>query len=366
MRLPFAIKRGVTNILETESRGRGLVARFWGCNLKCPLCFAQSYAYRNEMKGRQAYYVSLDETQRLIEEKFKEVNLFKLKWLRIEGGEPLASNIHVEFIERILKTLAKMIADTTYFPSLTVVIQTNGIWLGASFSNTKLFYEKIYSSLIFAKKINKLKIAIEISFKGANEGACEIYSGVKGVLKLQYNAFKNSLEILKDYWKDGKAIAIHLVAGFGPSFKELAVIPLDPKELEKGSEIPLFHPDSWSSEFNEIMKLYENVIETNKEVYTNYIQSHGKRIHMYGLEFCGRNWQGSWINPSMRDVTMRNFVRKYLRLNNEENVLRKTGFYRKLLQEMKLNNVLEFTLEKVKDMHEYFVELETPNHYPNL
>lgn len=230
--LPFAVKKGSEALLELESRGRGAVVRFWGCNLRCPLCFAQSYAFRNEERSRRRFYASMEELRDRVARGLANANLPELRWLRIEGGEPLASTIHAEFVSEIVKAFAKEVGGGPRPRRL--IIQTNGVWLGKELDNARSFYGMVAEPLVEGG----LKVAVEISFKGPNEGACEAYSGVKGAFKLQCSAFKNSLEVLEGYWREGANLSVHPVAGFGPSLKELIAVPLDPQALERGAKSP--------------------------------------------------------------------------------------------------------------------------------
>ena len=256
--LPFAVKKGSEALLELESRGRGAVVRFWGCNLRCPLCFAQSYAFRNEERSRRRFYASMEELRDRVARGLANANLPELRWLRIEGGEPLASTIHAEFVSEIVKAFAKEVGGGPRPRRL--IIQTNGVWLGKELDNARSFYGMVAEPLVEGG----LKVAVEISFKGPNEGACEAYSGVKGAFKLQCSAFKNSLEVLEGYWREGANLSVHPVAGFGPSLKELIAVPLDPQALERGSEKPLFHQGGWSAEFKEVAKAYFKAMESRK------------------------------------------------------------------------------------------------------
>lgn len=341
--------------VRSESRGKGLVIRFWGCNLECPLCFAQSYAYRDK-EGRRAEKCSLHDLQKDIAQKFSN----KLQWLRIEGGEPLLSRLHAEFLHKIVKWIIN-VANSAFLSPVTIVIQTNGIWLGGNLNNAKFFYEGLYSSLCSTKI--KSRVAVEISFKGPNEEAYSIYSGSEGGFKTQCNAFEYSIKILEKFWKEGvKGLAVYPVAGFGPSFevpKDLILIPIDPS-----FEVPLFHKSSWDSRFSEIVNEFQNVLDHYKSIYEQYIKRHGKRIQMYGLELRFRKWQTAWVKRVLKDEKLRKLVQKCIRLNKDN--FQYAGFYKKDLQKLELPEADEALLEKVQQLGDDFVELSPKDHYPFL
>lgn len=360
-KLSFAVKKKGTNFLELESRGRGLVVRFWGCNLRCPLCFAQSYAFYDLETSRQKMPISLERLQDKIAQELEWVSLIRLQWIRIEGGEPLASPIHSEFVNKIIGSFGKIAKK---IPLVTIVIQTNGVWLGLNLDNTRLFYEGVASTLRSIEDADRLRVALEISFKGPNDRASEVYSGAKGTLKLQYDGFRNSLTVLEGYWSEGLEIAVYPVAGFGPSFEDQVIIPIDPETVERGVETPLFHKDTWSTEFNEVLNMFQDAMRSHEDIYRRYIESHGGRLHMYGLELRGRKWQGAWIRRALTDDNLRSFARKYLRLNMD--AIRYAGYFRKPLEDLKLNNVSTSTLGKVRQMRWQFVELKPAKHYPYL
>ena len=363
--LSFAVKKGSTRILEPESRGRGIVARFWNCNLKCPLCFAQSYAFRNEEISRWKMRVSTEKLVDRIAQELASASLSKLQWLRIEGGEPLVSNLHAEAINKILECLGKTVKEAPESAEVTVVVQTNGLWLGRHLHHARLFYDKVVSTLLSINGQNKLRVAIEISFKGPNKASCDAYSGVKDGLELQCNAFKNSYAALESYWEKGlEEVAIYPVAGFGVSFEDFVLIPIDSEMLGKSAETPLFHRDTWSNEFRQVVDMFMDAMRGYKGVYKKYIETHGRRISMYGLELRGRKWQGAWIYRALRHKELGDFVRKHLRLN--VSALSYAGYYRELLQKLGIINAHDTTLSKAQQLNEYFVELKPAKHYPNL
>ncbi len=360
--MAFAVNRACLHILESESRGKGLVMRYWGCNLRCPLCFAQSYAYQNRDSRRIKKYILIEELSHQVKQDLLSVDQKDLRWIRIEGGEPLASATHCDFMVKIIETLGR---ELDVRKKLVIVIQTNGVHLGQRLENAKSFYESIIKLLQSMSNRRELKIAIEISFKGSNEKACNAYSGVPGIHRIQCNAFMYSLEILENYWAKGiEQIAVYPVAGFGPSFEDLVLIPLDPDALERGATMPLFHKDTWSEEFANVVNAFRHVVRSYDGVYRDYARSHGEKIHMYGLEVRARKWQMAWISRAYRDVDLKNFVGKHLRLNR--NALRYAGFYKKHLQALDLINADDEILSRVDEMREYFVELKPAQHYPYL
>lgn len=295
----------------------------------------------------------------------EEHDLSRILWIRVEGGEPLASTFHARYIYAVLETLKK--AYRRFLVKRRIlVIQTNGIWLGSSPDNVQQFYDAIVSILRSSNTSGNIRIAVEISFKGGNRKACRIYSGITNkVLELQCKAFSSSLKALEGYWKEGfHQVAVYPVAGFGPAFNDLVIIPLDPEALERNAEIPLFHKDTWSSDFSEIVDAFRRIVREYREVYSEYVRYHGDHMHMYGFELRGRKWQTAWLSRVDRDKALKTLAKKYLRLNRKN--LRYAGYYIKPLQRLDLDAASDTVLEKTLEMQEYFAEAEPANHYPYL
>ncbi|MEM0265368.1 MAG: 4Fe-4S cluster-binding domain-containing protein [Candidatus Methanomethylicia archaeon] len=350
----FAGSRKTYGVWELESRGKGMVIRYWGCNLKCPLCFAQSYAYRGERKSRFPLKVSLNEVLRQVgAEEARDI-----LWCRIEGGEPLQSFQHMIMTVKLAIGILNLMKK-----SIRVIIQTNGIWLGKDENNIiefcRLLKEEISKTNL---RING-RIAVEISFKGPNLLAAKIYSGKFDVdiLNLQIKAFTNLIKnVREDFWnKENYIVAVYPVAGFGPDLEKFTFIPLDPEN----KDYPLFHPKTWDQKYSDhIINFFKEVMNEYSEVYYLYKSRYGNRIAMYGLE--PRNWQKTWTTKIKVDNYLKQFVLNYIRINAGEKLF---NMFRKdfidILDEI---NATDELMGKVYEICKFYACPEPLKHYPYL
>uniref|UniRef100_A0A7C3MGH8 4Fe-4S cluster-binding domain-containing protein n=1 Tax=Archaeoglobus fulgidus TaxID=2234 RepID=A0A7C3MGH8_ARCFL len=351
----FAVNKEDPYLWEPESYDCGLVIRYWGCQLRCPLCFAQSYAYRNEQKSRIPKEASLEEAVELAK-KLIEIKKLKAKWFRIEGGEPIQSRKHMEMTAELAARVLKLLE-----PRGRVVIQTNGIWLGKKEENVNNFIQ------ILKKEINRedikagKRIAIEISFKGPNPESARAYSGIQeiDILNLQTNAFQSLVKILeKEFWKNGnEVVSVYPVAGFGPDLEKFVFIPLD----AKNKLFPLFHPSTWSPNYREnVVEKFKEIMTKYPKVYDQYSSVHGKKLPLYGLEI--RPWQRAWVSRIGKDQDLEKFFLDHMRVNlsSQKNILYHMNNY--------LSNVTatEDLLKRTREMLDFYACAKPRNHYPYL
>lgn len=350
----FAGSRKSNGILELESRNKGMVIRFWGCNLKCPLCFAQSYAYKGERKSRFPRKVSLNEVLRQIDaEKVRSI-----LWCRIEGGEPLQSFQHMIMTVKLAMGILNLMRK-----SIRVIIQTNGIWLGEDEDNIikfcKLLKEEISKTSL---RING-RIAIEISFKGPNLLAARVYSGKfdVDVLSLQIRAFTNLIKnVREDLWSKGNcSVAVYPVAGFGPDLEKFTFIPLDPENRD----YPLFHPKTWDQRYNDyVINFFKEVMNEYSEVYYSYKSRYEDKVAMYGLE--PRNWQKTWTAKIKVDSCLKQFALNYIRINAREKLF--NMFRKDFIDILNEINATDELIGKVHEMCKFYACPEPLKHYPYL
>ena len=243
-------------------------------------------------------------------------------------------------------------------------MQTNGVWLGLSFKNTKAFIEKIIEVL---NKNKSCRIAIEVSLKGANANDTAIYAGVKNVqgnpiLNLQCCAFKYLRNLLKKLWDEGFTnIAMYPIAGLGPEMEDPWVIPLSSRSSIE--ETPIFHPQIWSTEFKQVFDDFLTLLNKYNEIYKEYMKTHGRRMHMYTLE--ARRWQRAWILRIHEDKLMEELARKYLRINIKSKNFK---MFQKLFPQTLMSNIIadENIILKCEELREKFIEVDTYRHYTSL
>jgi uncharacterized Fe-S cluster-containing radical SAM superfamily protein len=348
------MKKSCGEVWESESNGRGVVARYWGCQLRCPLCFAQSYAYRGENTTRIPQNISLEEALNQVKKKITK----RAQWCRIEGGEPFQSHEHmlmtVELSVEVLKSMER---------SSTAVIQTNGIWLGENKSNADKFCELIMGEMHRINEESGKRIAIEVSFKGPSSETAKVYSARSdiNVHALQINAFLSLVENLEvGMWKKRRYnIAVYPVAGFGPDLTKFTFIPLDPQN----ASLPLFHPTTWSEDYKRnVVDVFEKIITMYPKVYGLYITKHGNKMSLYGLE--PRNWQKAWTSKISKDDKIRKFALDYLRVNASQGSL--NIFKGDLSMILSKITAHEELIAKASEMTEFYAWPEPARHYPYL
>ena len=350
----FAIKKSSEEVWEPESKGRGIVTRYWGCELRCPLCFAQSYAYRGDKTSRVPREISLEVALEQVRGKITD----KVRWCRIEGGEPVQSSERVVMTVKLATEVLKLMGRNG-----RAVIQTNGIWLGKEEKNAAEFCDAIDACMSSIDEKSGKRLAIEVSFKGANSEVAKVYSGRPDIdiLGFQINAFLNLIEKMKkSLWSKGRYnVSVYPVAGFGPDLVNLTFIPLDSLAMS----LPLFHPMTWDQKYRDnVVDLFKQIVVNYPEVYGVYTSRHGNRMSLYGLE--PRNWQKSWTSRINKDDKLRSLALKYLRVNKDQ---RSLNMFRSDLSEL-LDDITatDELIAKTREIREFYAWPEPPCHYPYL
>jgi len=344
----FACRRGKRQVWEYESYKRGIVLRFWGCNLRCPLCFAQAYAFRNERKSRRPCFKTLEQ---LIEEAIEKLSE-RTRWCRIEGGEPLLSSDHVNLVVKVVEKIFTVMGTKA-----RIIIQTNGIWLGKDEENAAEFCRNLIG--VVAKVRSDKRVVIEISFKGPNVQSAREYSGREDidVLSTQIRAFNSVLDFLSDeaWEREINNIVVYPVAGFGPDPK-LVLMPIDSCK----TYVPLFHPRTWDQSYEEmIINKFKSTLSQYREVYKSY--PHGDKIAMYGLE-C-RDWQSAWLSKVCEDKILKMFILRHIRVDKKR--LRK-DFLRYLSPILEKIEVTPELLNRAKEVFAFYRHSRPKEHYPYL
>jgi len=352
--------------LNNEGRGQALVLRYAGCNLKCPLCYAWRYAW--DLKNGYQYRIqaSIEVLDNLSKEAKK-----KIVWVRIQGGEPCLN------YKRILNTITLAVQALSkvyqyglnYYDNIRAVIQTNGI----SFSNLNDsqitdIRTHLYNSLI---SIDKGKVAFEISFKSP----CD-----SNILEKQLSGFDVLLnQILISLWdKDLDNVSIYPVAGLGPSvdFHNVWIIPIEPSCLPK--EIPLFHPQTWSPVFQNMLGNFKRNIVPNYYPYKDFRKNpktdNGRKIAIEELE--PTRFQTSWISGyagaynklNVNILPIANILR---RLNNNLDpqwsaLFKRNKNWLNVLNKIPVSSNPDDLLQLIQQMREVFYPSHPIGHYPYL
>ena len=278
--------------LNNEGKGQALVLRYAGCNLgprECPLCYAWRYAWKPKHSSRvRAFDIqkSVDNLKNL-----SKVASKKIVWIRIQGGEPCINYYRIKHTITFAVHALDIIYQygLNFFKKIRVIIQTNCI-IFAHLSAKKLI--DISDHLIKClEKLERGKIVFEVSFKSPHK---------RPLLSLQIAGFYKLLnEVVCRSWSYGfDEVSIYPIAGLGPSidFHNVWLTPVDPYFLPE--EVPLFHPETWSKDFRNMLENFLHNIVPNNNAYNDFRNNintnGGKKVAIE--EFEPTLFQTSWIS----------------------------------------------------------------------
>jgi uncharacterized Fe-S cluster-containing radical SAM superfamily protein len=204
--------------------GSGIIS-LYGCNLKCPFCFAQKYSYQPLDSYNKRDFSHGEISQAIIEWiKAHPTNCY----LQITGGEPLLNEHRTDEIVQAI-----VLADKNIVTELRVIYQTNGSFIGKT--------NKIPPSLLSLRSLRQTYVLFEISFKGTNPEEYSILSGTGNP-----DGFYDQC---RTYWLLRELICdnVSVVARLGCGHHRNTIHFVDPNTLRS-----MFLYESWDIEFKRI------------------------------------------------------------------------------------------------------------------
>ena len=362
--------------LNNEGGGQALVLRYADCNLRCPLCYAWRYAWIKKNRYRYDIQDSIRALRNLPQSVKK-----KIVWVRIQGGEPCLT------YKRILNTIS-LAAESlniihanglNYFRTTRAVIQTNAITF-ANLNDNQVNQILLHLQNSLKNLING-KIIFEVSLKSPHDPS---------YLVPQINGYQVLLNrITKPLWNQGfDNIAVYPVAGLGPSIDEdnLFIIPIDPAYLP--NEFPLFHPGTWSQQFQQLVNDFIGNIVPYYTTYSDFRRnprtSGGKKLAIEELE--PTPFQTSWISGyaggynkfNIKVIPVSKILRKltngvptnprWIKWYNSwtSKWLFGSPRWKNILNQIPASNNPRNLLLMVKQMSNYFYPSHPKGHYPYL
>ena len=290
---------------DREGSKEALVLRYANCSLRCYLCYAQRYAYlsTNNDDVKSSNVTNCIQSLRGLSA--------EAAWIRIQGGEPLINDERSTETAQIAAESLKYLSENRTYNEPRVVIQTNGLWFAkTSIDKVKRFVSTLKNAL---ESVDFGRIVIEISFKGPNIGDANLYalsraSSITSVFAHQLQAFKNLIEEIKcEVWQDEvHRLAIYPVAGLGPHIGNPGFIPLSSVVSPKDEELPLFHKETWSSSFSDLVRLFRTTTTTWHKVYSDYLLKHGDKLPIEGMD--SSMFQFGWISQIEKRAELQRFV----------------------------------------------------------
>jgi len=243
-----------------------------------------------------------------------------IKWARIQGGEPFLYWERAVATIELAKLSLKWMLEQGANLEPRVVIQTNGIWFADAPRNE--IEEIVNEMLSVVNEVKSGRICIELSFKGPNPKIAEEYalaripkedtkSYIKNVFKKQVDGFKRLREaVIQHVWSKGcSRVAIYPVAGFGPCLN--GFIPIDGTQKEI---YPLFHPSTWDSCFDKIIRIFRKDVTVSSCVYRDYRQRFNNVILIPMEVMEAKKFQRGWTAYLKKQPLIREFARKYVRV----------------------------------------------------
>lgn len=346
--------------INPEGTGGALVLRYWGCSLRCALCYSQAYAYLNSGGSRAKHVYDVGEVVAALvnPQELRKFADFSVTWTRIQGGEPLMSEKRAFATTLFSKAAFEWMLKQEKVTNPRVVIQTNGILLGQCPEDTLAAFVSMLGDALPVS--GKGRLAIEISFKGANptaaqEYACSMPLPIK-VLESQMAGFFRILKVISEvFWaKKENRIALYPVAGIGPQLSDPSFVPID----TESPGLPLFHPNTWSNEFKEIVSRFKQVLTEHPDVYLDYVRAHGNLIPIESME--PSYFQFGWTSQISKRPELKNYIKRNLRICERSRL----NLYGKAIEEIPdADNSLR---QRIAELKAYFYEAEPSSHYPYL
>ena len=210
--------------------GAGIIS-FFGCNLRCPFCFAQKYSYPDtnlKVDLDKKRRMSLDGSQFEMEiTEFLDVYP-DICYLQLTGGEPIKTHSDLNEIVNTLLNLDHR--------RLRAIFQTNGLLLGRTPNMTI----EIISAL---RDLEHSHVLFELSLKGTNPLEFQVLSGsgVEEWYHYQCEAYRALRNLCDEY--DHLNLVVRL--GTGHHHKSITLVYPDSGE-------PMFLKRNWSLEFMDI------------------------------------------------------------------------------------------------------------------
>ena len=339
-----------------EGKYGALVLRYWGCNLSCFLCYSQSYAYLNEEGGRKKINYTIEQCEEAIKHLSKQVG-----WARIQGGEPLLDSERAFFTAKMCDLALNYMLTHSQYKSPRLIIQTNGLWIGSGDKKEVVGFFK--DLLSYIEKNSKARIAIELSFKGANSEMTDFFADSlnrhSDVFAIQLEAFKRLKDIFKNLvWGKIKNIVFYPVAGIGVELSNPGFIPVFISA--SGEELPFFHPRTWDNDFKGMIHEFRELLAEEKDCSIDFINSHNTKIPIECIE--PSFFQKGWTAQIQRRPELRDFIIKNLRIIKNP----KLNLFMKDVGIEEIPIADSSLLSKLIDLKKDFYEAEPAQHYPYL
>ncbi len=345
---------------NNEGPYKAIVLRYADCSLRCHLCYSQRYAYL-ETKKRTI--------NRTIDQTIDDLWSIKkpLGWMRIQGGEPIQNDSRTIFTSRLLQpTLKYMKSYCAAYKDPRLIIQTNGLWFSTtSTNNLNEFVRSIDSAL---SSISRGRIIIEISIKGPNNQDADLYALSisspyipRNVLETQLEGYYKLKKALIKLWEKNQVrVALYPVAGLGAEINKPGFIPISSKSQE--SEYPLFHPKTWSHEYQDMVKDFSSMIEKWSNPYSDYRKRNRTKLPIEGFD--NSKMQSGWISRLGKRKELAQFSDQCVRVN-WKNINKK--IYNRWIKDLeKLKEAKPDLLEKISDLNKIYYCAEPRTHYPYL
>jgi hypothetical protein len=289
-------------------------------------------------------------------------------WVRIQGGEPLINDERSTETAQIAAESLKCLSENRTHSEPRVIIQTNGLWFAkTSIDKVKKFVNTLKNAL---ESVDFGRIVIEISFKGPNIGDANLYalsraSSITSVFAHQSQAFKNLIEEIKcEAWQNGiHRLAVYPVAGFGPHIANPGFIPLSSIVSPKDEELPLFHKETWSSSFSDLVRLFKTTATTWHKVYGDYLLKHGDKLPIEGM--APSMFQFGWISQIDKRTELQRFISLNIRADWSNRGLNLFKDKYHVLQTI-INQASSNLVAKASELKTDFYNSVPSFHYPYL
>jgi hypothetical protein len=284
---------------------------------------------------------------------------FLVAWTRIQGGEPLLDEKKALATALLSRAALQWMLRQEGIGNPRMVIQTNGLFLGQC---SNKFLVKLVSS--FRETLSNLetgRLAIEISFKGANPKTAQRYGASipleTDVLKTQILGFSRFLDTIADkVWRTGEMkLAAYPVAGIGPTLFDPSLIPVDVEH----PNLPIFHSKTWSEDFSEqVINRFRQTLMDNPLVYRDFVQVHKTRIPIESME--PTKFQFGRTSQISKRPELKAYVQAFLRISKRGRL----GLYGSSIK--CIPDAERQLLPRVAELGADFYEAEPSTHYPYL
>lgn len=210
------------------------VVSFYGCNFKCPFCFAQKYSYSGyglEIDSNHKIALTTEEFANYLIE-FIKVNR-NICYIQLTGGEPIKS------LKELTETTEALLKANEFLKRgnilIRVMYQTNGYFLGS--------LKAIPSKLLELKNLTNIAVVFEISLKGTNPREFVLLTGTKNE-----EGFYNQIRaywLLKEAFKIYSNINVVARLAIGHHRKTIHFYDFEKQES-------FFKRKNWAKEFEDV------------------------------------------------------------------------------------------------------------------